>query len=365
MNKRILFYFVHPAKYHFFRVTINHLISAGYDVEIIITGRDILEELVKKEGWNYKLIFPKGRKIKGVHVYITAFIFLFVTIYKLLKITWGKKYSLFISDDLITFVGRLRRIPTIFVTDDDLSAVKESVILFWTANYIFAPDVCRVGKFDKKKIAYYGYKALAHLHPNHFKPDKSKIEKMFLTDKPYFFIRTVYAGSTHDMGKSGINDHVLRKMINFLIPYGNILLNSERDIPADLQQYICNINKNDIAHYIAFAKIFISDSSTMCAESAVLGVPTIEFNSWFHLYEQSKQLAKYGLVFYTFNEDELLTQLGLILENNQFKDMQMAKREQMLSDCVDVSSLLIWLIEMFPKSTEILLNNPDYQRKFK
>ena len=97
MNKRsFLFYLVHPAKFQFHKVQINELIARGHNVDIIINTKDILEELVIEEGWTYTNIFPKSRKIKGVHVYIAAFINLFVTVYRLWKFTRGKKYDLFI-----------------------------------------------------------------------------------------------------------------------------------------------------------------------------------------------------------------------------------------------------------------------------
>ena len=54
MKRRFLFYFVHPAKFHLFRSTINNLKNKGYDVDIIITGRDILEEYYI--GQQYSLI---------------------------------------------------------------------------------------------------------------------------------------------------------------------------------------------------------------------------------------------------------------------------------------------------------------------
>ena len=48
-----LFFFVHPSKYHLYRITINELIRRGHEVDIVITSKDVLEDLVKKEGWKY------------------------------------------------------------------------------------------------------------------------------------------------------------------------------------------------------------------------------------------------------------------------------------------------------------------------
>ena len=104
---KILFFLIHPAKFHQCRITINYLIAKGHKVEIIILGRDILEELVINEGWDYKIIFPRGRKWKGVNVLISAGLLFFPTIYKLYKLSKSKKYDLFLTDDLLSYeIGR-------------------------------------------------------------------------------------------------------------------------------------------------------------------------------------------------------------------------------------------------------------------
>ena len=100
-----LFFFVHPPKFHLFQTTINTLLSHGHQVEVFITGRYILEELVRDEDWTYKKLFPRGRKIPHVHVYLSPGINLLRTVFKLFIYTFGKKYDLFITDDLLTFIG--------------------------------------------------------------------------------------------------------------------------------------------------------------------------------------------------------------------------------------------------------------------
>jgi predicted glycosyltransferase len=367
-KKKYLFYFVHPAKYHLFRVVINKLKKEGHDVDIVITGRDILEELVQKEGWDYIKIFPNGRKLKGVHVYLSAGIYLILTILKLLWITRGKNYDLFVSDDLITFIGRFRGIPSIFVTDDDLSAVPESSILMLTANYIFAPAICDLGTYNKKKLGYWGYKSLAHLHPNHFTPDIQKLDSQTAQLDRYFFIRTVSATSTHDLGKKGITDEVLRVLINHLAKYGKVILNSERQLPPDLQQHVLEFDKNNVAHYLSYATLFVSDSTTMCAEAAVLGTPSIEFDDWFSDFKQYDELnGKYGLLqgFGTTQVQEMINYIDALLANPDIKLQFLEKRKLMLKEKIDVSAFLYWLVSDFPQNPKQFLSNINCQSKFR
>ena len=159
-----LFYLVHPAKFQFHKVQINTLKAKGHKVDIVINTKDILEDLVKEEGWEYTNIFPKSRKIKGVHVYVAAVISIYKTVYRLWKFTKGKKYDLFIGD-LLSILGRINGVPSLYPTDDVLAAVPEQVIFFKTVNHLIAPVITNVGKYEIKKIGY--NHSLIFLKKNH------------------------------------------------------------------------------------------------------------------------------------------------------------------------------------------------------
>jgi uncharacterized protein len=364
---RFLFYLVHPAKFQFHKVQIITLKKNGHQVDIVINTKDILEELVKEEGWAYTNIFPKSRKIKGVHVYIAAVISIFKTVYRLWKFTRGKKYDLFIGD-LLSILGRIKGVPSLYPTDDVLAAVPEQAIFFKTVNYLIAPVITNIGKYERKKIAYKGYKALAHLHPNHFKPNKSLLFKELQDGTPYFIIRCTGFGATHDLNKSGISNNVLFQLKEILEPHGKVYITSERKLPQELEKYRLNIRKNDIAHYIAFSQMFIGDSTTMSTEAAVLGTPSVEFDEYFYEIDQMLELEKkYELIhcFRVNQEQEFLNKVKKLVNTKDLKDVYLKRREKLLNETIDVSSFLIWLFENHPKSTITYFINPDIQDGFK
>lgn len=363
---RILFYLVHPAKFQFHKVQIKSLMEKGHHVEVIINTKDILEELVIEEGWNYINIFPQSRKIKSVHVYLAAGISIFKTVYRLWKVTRGKKYDLFVGD-LTTILGRIINVPSLYPTDDVLEAVPEQFIFFKTGNYIIAPVITNVGKYSKKKIGYKGYKALAHLHPNHFNPDRNFLIREIQDGSPYFIIRCTGFMATHDLNKSGISDKVLFRLKEILEPFGRIFITSERKLPDELEKYSLTMKKNDIAHYIAFAKIFISDSTTMSTEAAVLGTPSVEFDEYFYEIDQMLELqVKYGLIhcFRTNEEDNFFNKIKELVNTENLKELYGVKRKKLLDETIDVSSFLIWLYENYPDSKNQYFNNPDIQDRF-
>lgn len=352
---KYLFYFVHPAKYHLLKKSINKLKADGHQVDVIIITKDILEELVKSEGWEYTNLFPEGRKSRHLHIYVNAIFNSFRTILRLRKYLRNRKYGLFVTDDFLAIFGKIKKTPVLFLADNDLSTIPESIILLKCADYILAPSVTDLGSLSFKKIGYNGYKALAHLHPDSFTPDMSKLPEMLKTPVVYFFIRCVSVTSTHDIGRKGLNDELLLKLTDFLLPYGKIIISSERILPQKLEQYQLIINKNEVAHYIAFSKIFIGDSTTMCAEAAVLGVPSVEINNWHSKFAQYKELnGKYGLV-HGFNpdaEEEIFDFLRDLLANKNLNEEYRKKRKLLLEDTIDVAAFINCILSGYPSSIE-------------
>jgi predicted glycosyltransferase len=147
---KFLFYLVHPAKFQFHKEQIKELKKRGHEVDILINTKDVLEDLLIEEGLEYTNIFPEGRKIKGLHVYFAAFISIFKTLKRLLSFTKGKKYDLFIGD-LLTILGKIKRTPSIYATDDVIRQVPEQSIFLLTCTHIIAPKVTELGIFNKKK----------------------------------------------------------------------------------------------------------------------------------------------------------------------------------------------------------------------
>jgi len=363
---RFLFYLVHPAKFQFHKGQIKYLKEHGHTVDILINSKDVLEDLLKEENWEYTNLFPEGRKIRGLHVYIAAIINIFRTLIKLLKYTKGKKYDLFIGD-LLTILGRIKRVPSLYPTDDVIKQVPEQSIFLLTCNHIIAPTITNLGYFNKKKIYYDGYKALAYLHPNIFTPSKEKIDEFFL-NKRMFVIRCTGFGATHDLGRRGIDDIALTKIVEILKIKGEVIISSERKLPEHLKKFEYKGKKNDIFHYIAFADIFIGDSVSMCTEAALLGTPVVEYDDYWHEMEQLLELKyKYKLIelFQPPDYEAMLNKVIEIINNPDYKKECKIRSEKFLEEKIDVNSFLIWFMENYPNSYMEYKKNPFIQYNFK
>lgn len=363
---KYLFFFVHPSKFHVFRHTINYLKKKGHHVDIVITKKDVLEELVENEGWEYTNIFPKGRKIQHIPSYLSAAINIFITILRLYKYVRNKKYDLFITDDLLVYIGKLKKVPSIVLIDDDLSVVKQFSLVLKMATYCLAPSITDLGCYNDKKIEFDGYKELAYLHPNHFFPDYNVIKSFISQGDRYFIIRLVLLKSYHDVGKKGLSNENLRYLINILEKYGGVYILSERELPKDLMKYQLNIKPNDIAHVLYFADMYIGDSQTMSSEAAILGVPTFRINDFtgkISVMNEKEEKYKLSKNYLSQQFSSMADDIADLLIKGDYKQQSRSQSLEMLKDKIDLSLFMIWLLENYPESLQDV-NAVDIQSRF-
>ena len=338
---RILFHLGHPAHFHLFKNVISGLVSIGYQTDVLIKKKDILEELLKHSGIVYKNILPGGRADNILSIGIG----LIKQDYELLRYSIRRKVRLLVGTSAsIAHVGKILNIPSMVVNEDDAAVVPLfSKLAYPLATKIVSPDVCHNGKWDYKTIKYNSYHELAYLHPENFVPDESVINKYKLS-VPYFLIRFVKLGAHHDTGISGISDDIALKIINKLKSFGRVVISSEKSLTADLEKYRLNINPIDIHNVMAFSSIYIGDSQTMAAESGVLGVPFIRYNDFVGKIGYLDELEnKYCLGFgITSNEEaKLYNTVERLLNTANLKEIYKDRLDRMLADKIELSKYLI------------------------
>jgi predicted glycosyltransferase len=275
------------------------------------------------------------------------------------------------TDYSITHVGKLLNIPSILLNEDDFEINKLFCRFSYPfSNCIISPTVCNVGKYQHKKINYQGYQKLSYLHPTVFEPDPGVVAKYISPEEKYFLIRFVSFSAGHDieMNHGGLENMNIQDLINVLLPFGKVFISSESGLPVSLEQYKLKIDYKDIHHILAFSTLFIADSQSMIVEAAMLGTPSIRFNSYVGKISVLDELEKkYGLTIGIHNSNpvKLMNQVKEMISNKNLKAEYKGKKEKMLHDKINVNLFLIWFIENYPESEDVMRKNPDYQYNFK
>ena len=251
------------------------------------------------------------------------------------------------------------------------------------------------------------------MHPNHFTPDRAKVEQYGIeVDKPYFIIRFSSLNAHHDAEIKGINAEIAQRLIDILKPHGTIYITSERPLEPQFEQYrlnlgaprvkqqrVCNgesgapeyslsergfdtctrdanttINPLDMHHVMAFASLYIGDSQTMAAEAGVLGVPFVRFNDFVGRIRYLRGLEDtYHLGFgikasSEGSVDQLCARVSELVEMNPAErhEVYQSRRQKMLDEKIDCAKFLTYFIEQYPKFVEEVKGaDTEFWKRFK
>lgn len=337
----ILVYLGHPAHFHLFKNTIRELEKQNVRSVITIKSKDVLETLLRDSNFEYINVSPnaKGGSMK-------AFAARLLSLSRIVRKT--KPKMLIGSAAELGILGKAFGIPSYIFFEDDFEAVKRfAKIAGPTATKLVCPNCCSAWKWGHKKIGYNSYHELAYLHPNHFTPDREKVEHIFPADTKNFILRFAQLTAYHDVGKSGITTETAQKLIDILAPHGRIHITSERELEPQFERYRIAIPALDIHHALAFADMYIGDSQTMTAEAAVLGTPALRYNDFVGELSYLEELEhKYELTFgfKTSQADTLLAKTRELLSIPSLHSEWQKRRQEMLSENIDMSLFMTKLV---------------------
>ncbi|MEQ8523499.1 DUF354 domain-containing protein [Gracilimonas sp.] len=346
---RVLFHLGHPAHFHLFKFVIKKLIQNDHEVDIVIKEKDVLKKLLDDSNIPYENILPEGKSAGKIGLF-QDLIVRGKNIYRYCK---KNNPNLLIGTSAdISYLGKLLKIPSINVNEDDASVVPMYAWMAYPfATSILSPDCCNNGRWENKTTKYPGYHELAYLHPDHFKPDKNVINKYLKKNNKFIIVRFAGLTAHHDENVRGINDELASRLIKELEQFGQILITSERKLSDKFEPYRLSIDPLDIHHFLAFASLVIGDSQTMSAEAAVLGTPYIRYNDFVGKIGYLKELEeKYGLGFgITPDQPQNLVNVAIELasKNASGKEVFETKRKLMLKEKINTADYLYNYISNF------------------
>jgi len=192
----------------------------------------------------------------------------------------------------------------------------------------------------KHLLKYSGFKELAHLHPNHFKPNKKALESYDLNPYEYVFIREVSSASLNyqklKMGK-------LSKILDYLKEMDlKIVLSIEDKSLINLFKEHCIILKEpveDIHSLLSYANFTISSGDSMARESCLVGTPAI--------YTGERDMAinnefiKRSCMFKVNDENYLEETIKYLIEQDVKKEVEAKINQAIREEWVDTTEVIL------------------------
>jgi predicted glycosyltransferase len=249
------------------------------------------------------------------------------------------------------YVSVLLRKPCIIFEDTEQTPSLERSQWKQLASTIITPD-CFLKDLGKKQVRFAGYKELAYLHPNYFKPDSSILNELGLSKNEKFVIlRFNVFDAVHDIGRHGFTATYQLKLVEELKKHAKVFISPEGILAKELESHLLPIAYDRIHHALYYAQMLVSDTGTMTTEAAILGTPGImclsnagQFGNFIELEQ------KYDLI-YSFREpDQAIQKAVELIQQPDLKEQWAIKRRKLLADKIDVTQFMVDFIENYPES---------------
>lgn len=333
---KIVFMINTVAQAYTWQYVIRNL-KQNHDVKIIARDAGLTLKALKEFGFEYESFKPiktKMFKIFEIFNHLTSG-------YKV-----GRKFKadIFIGFGIdASLTAKLLNRKSIVFTDGEPIPL-QNYVLKHTANVIITPACFRVN-LGKNHIRVEGYKELAYLHPNYFKPDPSVFSELGLAMyEKYIILRFCAFGAVHDIGKYGFSLSDKETLVKTLKKYARVFISSESYYPPTLEKYRLPTSHGRIHHVLYYAQMLVGDSQTSTTEAAVLGTPAIRCNNFVGSNDMGNFIElehKYNLI-YSFHEPkQALNKTIELIKQPNLKEKWKIKRQNLLADKTDVSQFMV------------------------
>ena len=333
--KALLFDLVHPAHVHLFKNVIRKFREKGYRTVVISRAKDVANALLEHYHIDFLSLSRAGSKPWDMML-------------ELLRRDLGvlklhrrhKFFAAFGTSASIAHLSAVSRAKSfVFEMDDD-----DVVPLFVKLTYPFAtgivvPASLRYKKWREKRIVHNSYHELAYLHPDQFSPDPDILKRYGLKPRGYIMVRKSALKAHHDLKAQGLEGQILDSVLDMIKPFP-LVSSQEREGKYSIEPW-------DMHDILALAKLVISDSQTMTRESAILGTPSIRYNSFVGRLSCFDELEnKFGLTFgfRPGEERKMLNTIRGLLSRGDLAEEWQEKRKRLLAE---KPNFLKWITDTF------------------
>ncbi len=335
----------HPGHVHLFKNFAFIAEKKGWKVLFTAKDKEVTIDLLKAYKFNYRNL---GQHYSGV----------FGKIYSLLKhvlrlffVSLKFKPDFYLSHGSVpaSWVSFLLRKK--YIAFEDTGNMEQIRLYKPFAHAILTTESFKQD-YGKVHVRYNGYHELAYLHPNYFTPNPEIYNYLNIkANEPYFILRFISWGASHDVGQAGLSLEMKKKIVNLLQKHGKVFISAEGELPEDLSQLQIKIPPEKMHDVLNYAWMFIGEGATMASESAVLGTPAIYINSM--IAETIDEQQAYGLLFHFTNSKGVIDKLKELLSEENITELWQQRKQKLLSDKIDVTAFTLWFVENFPESLKL------------
>lgn len=303
--------------------------------------------------------------------------FKFQSLGKKFNTSYGKLMGL-LKFDIQELIAGLKFKPDIFLSHGSMYAAHAAFLLSkphisledtgnWEQVRLYLPFTQCVltsdifpQSYGEKQIRFKSHNEIAYLHPTFFKPDLSMRKNLALrSDERYVILRFVAWNATHDKGHSGIKYEDKLALVDRLSKIYKVFISSENQLPFEFKKYQVSFAPHEIHNALYHADMFIGEGTTMAMEAAILGTPSIYVNTL--QYSNIMDMEKFGLLFNYGLTNHVVEKIIELANQENLKESFRQKSREMIKAKINLTAFLVWFVENYPQSAQVIRENPEYQ----
>ena len=353
---KILIDIGHPGQVHYFKNAISILKKNGHEILIVARDREYVFDLLDKYKFEY---INRG---KGRNSIIGKFVYMFEADFKIFKIARKFRPDLFLSfsSPYAAQVSFLLKKTHIAINDTEHEDTMYSIFTYPFCTCILTPRSFQ-SDLGKKHIRFDNVVEGFYINKDHFTPDKNVKELLKLKkDEKFVFFRFSGFHAHHDIGQTGLDFDTKLNLIEKLRKEYRIFISSEDDLPEQLKKFKINIPSDKMHDVLAKAHLFIGESATMASESCMLGTHSVYVNSS-PITCNIKIQQEAGVAKYFSSSDGVLEYVTDLIEDKNLKAKTKKKSIEMQKNFINPTYFLVWFIENFPESFNIMKKNSKFK----
>ena len=348
----------HPGHVHYFKNFIWEMKQRGHNIVITASRKDVAIQLLQQYDLSYIDLGSYGSSLLKKMINIPV---MDIEMYRTVKNS-RPDILLGFSSIRAAHTSKVLGIPAI-IFDDTEHATWEHFLYTPFAATILTPN-CFHKDLDKKQIRFNSYMELASLHPNRFTPNPTVLAGLGLAEgDPFIVVRFVSWQASHDVGQDGIRDKV--RLVKALEEYGRILITSEGALPPELEGYRIRVSPEKLHDLLYYAALYVGEGGTTASEAAVLGTHAIHISTTAKYCGVFCDLNRHGLLWTSENDEETIQKAIELLQDSNLKSMGQYKRGCLVEEKIDVTAFMIWFIENYPESADLMKEDSNFQDTFR
>jgi uncharacterized protein len=302
----ILFDLLHPADVNLFRNTIFKLSQNGHKVFVAYRQRGVLEKIARNElpGFEIAQLGQHKKSLSGKIFSVLKREFDCFVYFK------KNKIDLVVCQGLVCGISSKLLNVKIVHYDDDSEYKLTYYIGKLLADIDIMPDF--MPGSGSNIVKHKGFKELAYLHPDYFKPDVRSLAPYGVKPGEYVFIREISNVSVNYQHQRIALDEI----VNYLAAKNiKIILSIENKDEVGKYEKKCIILKEPVANLhtlINYSRLVISSGDTMAREACLMGVPCI-YTGGRNMLANS-QFINLGVMFKIEDIREIFNKIDILLD---------------------------------------------------